>query len=279
MQRSAGFCLCLAVTLLVAGTSCFAAQDSEQIPVETEESAAPMPEFGEAEGASPGLYEEDAEIQDPDLSPLEPEAGEDTAVVDDATPDWQGELDLIADLLIDGKPLEARGKADRLLEVEGLPENVASRARALRDKADAQLDEPPPAEAEPSPAPRPKIEIPPKEESGEESQEATGSVKDRSFKVRVAAIGGGFSQGVTGTLRISETGISFSPQGKSGEKWSIRWQNLAEAKKDTGLWDAPFPLVLIERGGRKRYVARLDQKGSYVNGAPLLSAIAEGRRK
>lgn len=255
MRRSAGFCLWLVVIFLAAGTGCLAAQGSAQIPNETEES-------------SPPVYEEDAEIQDPELPAATPE---------DTAPDWQGELDRITDLLIDGKPLEARGKADRLLEVENLPETVASRARALRDKAEAKLAESPPAEA--VARPRPRIEIPPKESSGEESEKTTTAPKERSFKVRVAAVGSGFSQGVTGFLRISETGISFSPQGKTGENWSIRWQDLAEAKGDTGLWDAPYPLVLIERGGRKRYVARLDRKGSYVTGAPLLSAIVEGRRK
>lgn len=251
MRRSAGVCYWMAVILLAAGTGGLAAQTPEPVPAETEESAAPVPE-------------ETAAAQDPR-----------EATTANASPDWQSELDRITDLLIDGKPLEARGKADHLLQVENLPEDVASRARALREKADAKLAESPPAGAEA----RPKIEIPPKGESGEKSEKTVTAAKEQSFKVRVAAIGKGFSQGVTGLLRISETGISFIPQEKTGENWAIRWQNLAEAKSDKGLWDAPYPLVLIERGGRKRYVARLDQKGSYLPGAPLLSAIAEGRRK
>lgn len=265
MRRSAGFCFWLVVILLAIGTGCLAVQDPEPIPVEPEESAAPVPE-------------EDTEAQDPELAPVEPDAGDDTATTADTAPDWQSELDQISDLLIDGKPLEARGKADHLLQVENLPEDVASRGRALREKADEKLAGSPLAGSEPRPEPRPKIEIPAKEESSEKSEKTATAAKEQSFKVRVAAIGSGFSQGVTGLLRISDTGISFSPQGKGGEKWTIRWQNLAEAKSDTGLWDAPYPLVLIERGGRKRYVARLDQKGSYVTGTPLLSAIAEGRR-
>jgi hypothetical protein len=266
MRRSPGFCFWLVMILLAAGTGCLAAQDPEPIPAEAKE-------------AAPGA-EDAAAAQAPEPAPVEPDAGGDTAATADAAPDWQGELDRITDLLIDGKPLEAKGKADQLLQVQNLPDDVASRARALREKADAKLAESSVAGSEP----RPKIEIPPKGgkgESGEKSEKTktVTAAKEQSFKVRVAAIGGGFSQGVTGLLRISETGISFSPQGKTGENWAIRWQNLAEAKSDTGLWDAPYPLVLIERGGRKRYVARLDQKGSYLPGAPLLSAIAEGRRK
>lgn len=260
MKRSAGFCFWLVMILPATGTGCLSAQSSEQIRAEAEQPAASIPE-------------EDAAVQDPAPAPVEPDAGDDAATSADASPDWQSELDRITDLLIDGKPLEARGKADQLLQVENLPEDVASRARELREKADAKLAESRPAE------PRPKIEIPPKGESGEKSEKTMAAAKEQSFKVRVAAIGGGFSQGVTGLLRISETGISFTPQGKSGENWAIRWQNLAEAKSDTGLWDVPYPLVLVERGGRKRYVAHLDQKGTYLPGAPLLSAIAEGRRK
>ncbi|HKV12908.1 MAG TPA: hypothetical protein VJ725_32495 [Thermoanaerobaculia bacterium] len=159
--------------------------------------------------------------------------------------------------------------------MEDLPESVASRAKELRDKADEKLAESSPAGSEP----RPKIEITGKAESGKKSEKPEAISKEQSFKIRVAAIGSGFSQGVTGTLRISEAEISFTPQEKSGERWVIRWPNLVEAKSDTGLWDAPHPLVLVERSGRKRYVARLDAKGSYLPGAPLLSAIAEGRRK
>lgn len=257
MRRSAGYWLAI-LLLAAAATDNVAAQDPEYFQVESEEPAEPAPE-------------EDALEQDLEPEPVEPDGGD----VFDEAPDWQSELDLITDLLIDGKPLEARAKADQLLETENLPENVASRARALRDKADARLAELLPTDA----AERPKIEIPAEEKSGEKPEKTVAAAKVQSFKVRVAVIGSGFSQGVTGLLRISEKGLSFVPEGKSREDWAIRWHGLAEAKSDTGLWDAPYPLVLIERGGRKHYVVRLDRKGSYLPGAPLLSAIESGRRR
>ncbi len=216
-----------------------------------------------------------AQTPDPqEASPplVEVDTGGDAA---DAAPDWQSELDLIADLLIDGKPQEAKEKAERLLENDSLPEDVASRARTLRDKADARLAATSPAASKP----KPKIEIPPKSGNGDKAEKPAEAEKELSFRVRVAAIGGGFTRGASGLLRISEQGVSFVPQGKTGEGWTIRWPELAEARNDTGLWDAPYPLVLIERSGRKRYVARLDQEGSYLPGAPLLSAIEKGRRK
>lgn len=264
MRRSPDFCLWFAMTFLAAGTGCLSAQDSEPLPAAAEPPAA-------------SVSQNEATAQAPEPAPVETGSGSgnDAATTADTAPDWQRELDGIADLLIDGKPLEARGKADELLQVENLPESVASRARELRDKADERLAAAPPAGSEP----RPKIEITGKEESGKKSEKPEANSKEHSFKVRVAAIGGGFSQGVTGILRISETGLAFTSQGKGGENWSIRWQNLVEAKNDTGLWDAPYPLVLVERGGRKHYIARLDPKGTYLPGAPLLSAIADGRRK
>jgi hypothetical protein len=206
--------------------------------------------------------------QDPEPVPVEPDAGSYTA---DTATDWQSELDRIADLLIDGKPLEAKQQAEILLAREDLPEHAAARARALRDKAAARTAESPPATNQ-----RPAIVIPPENETTGET--ATGE-KEQVFRVRLAAADGGFSQGVSGQLRVAETGISFVRQGKTREDWTIRWRDLAEAKNDTGLWDVPYPLVLIERGGGRRYVARLDQKGTYLPGAPLLSAIAEERRR
>lgn len=263
MKRSPGFCVWLVMTFLAAGTGCLSAQDSKQPPAAVEEPTAP-------------ISENHASAQEPaEPAPVETEPEQGAAVTEDTSPDWQSELDLITDLLIDGKPLEARAKADHLLQVDDLPESVASRARALRDKADEKLAESSPAGSEL----RPKIEITGTEESGKRPEKTETTSKEQSFKVRVAAIGGGFSQGVTGALRISETGIAFTSQGKGGENWSIRWQNLVEAKNDTGIWDAPYPLVLVERGGRKHYIARLDQKGTYLPGAPLLSAIADERRK
>lgn len=236
------------------------------------------PAEAELTGATESGVEENAEVQDQEqqvpAEPEEPAAPDSVPTTVDASPDWQLELDQITDLLIDGKPQEAKEKAELLLAVENLPEDIAARARTLRDKADAKLAGSRPVVS----TPRPKIEIPAKAEDSEKTKKSETPLKEQSFKVRMAAIGSGFSQGMTGLLLISETGISFVPQGKNREDWAIRWKDLVEARSDTGLWDVPYPLVLIERGGRKRYVARLDQKGNYLPGAPLLSAIAEARR-
>ncbi len=242
-RRSAGFWLLMTMILLAAGTSSLTAQASEQAPVETEETeeaAVPAVEDGAAAQAT----------------------------------DWQHELDLIADLLIDGKSLEAKERAERLLEEEGLPENVSSRTRTLRDRAVAKLAEPPA-----KPEPRPKIEIPAKSPAGEDTgkTETPEAAQEQSFRVRVALIGRGFGEGSTGLLRVSETGLSFLQQGKSKQDWAIRWKDLAEARKDEGLWDAPYPLVLIERGGRKHFIAHVDQKGHYLPGQAVLSAISKSR--
>lgn len=236
----------LSLTLLIflaASTGSFAAagqgQDVQEPPVAAEEQVAPVPE-----------------------SP--PETVPETSVQD-----WQSELDAIADLLIDGKPAEARQRTAKLLETQNLPEAVAARARDLQQKADARLA------AEPAPTvPRKKIEIP--EKPSDSPKPSSGA----SFKVRLARVGSGFEAGTSGVLSVSETGLAFLRQGKPSSEWLIRWGDLAEAREDDGLWDVPYPpLVLIERGGRKHYVAPVDGKGLYQSGSSLLSAISEGRRK
>lgn len=249
MRRSAGFGLVMAITLLMTGTGGLAAQDQEQASVDQEE------------------------IQGAQEIPIDFEHAGFSAAEGAVAQDWQGELDLIADLLIEGKALEAKTRTEDLLAVEKLPEDVANRARTLREKADARLAEPPAASQ-----PTSKIEISPANGNGEKAEPTEKAPPAPSFRVRVAVIGGGFGQGASGLLRVSETGLSFIRQGQSREDWNIRWKDLTEAKSDDGLWDAPYPLVLMERGGGKRYIAHIDQKGRYLPGQPVLSAISKGRR-
>lgn len=234
--------LVMAMTLLAAGPGGLRAQDPEQPPGEPEE--IPI-DFENAGFSAPG---------------------------DSGNQDWQGELDLIADLLIEGKAAEAKSRAEDLLEVKNISEDVAARARTLREKADARLAEPP---AEPEA--RPRIEIPATSAEDKKTASAEKESQPQSFRIRVAVIGGGFGEGTSGLLRVTGTGLSFVRQGQTREDWSIPWKSLAEARSDNGLWDAPYPLVLVERGGRKRYIAHIDPKGRYLPGQSLLSAISKGR--
>ena len=249
MRRSAGFGFVMAMILLMSGTGGFATQDQEQALVQEEE------------------------IQSAPEIPIDFENAGFSAAEGAAVQDWQGELDLIADLLIEGKALEAKARTEDLLAVQNLPEDVATRARTLQEKAEARLAEPPAA-----PQPRPKIEIPPANGGSEETEAAQKAPPPPSFRVREAIVGGGFGGGANGLLRVSAAGLSFTRQGQSREAWTIRWKDLAEARSDDGLWDAPYPLVLMERGGRKRYIAHIDQKGRYLPGQPVLAAISKGRR-
>jgi hypothetical protein len=107
---------------------------------------------------------------------------------------------------------------------------------------------------------------------------ATAAEKlDAVFVVRQAVIGQGFALGVDGKLHVGATGVSFSHEGQSRPEWTIRWRDLAVAAKDEGIWDAPYPLVLRERGGTPRYLVRMDSRGHYLEGGPILAAIARGR--
>lgn len=125
---------------------------------------------------------------------------------------------------------------------------------------------PPPAVASPA---KPKAPVRPKPRPPQVS----------SFKVRAALAGSGFKGGASGTLRVSSSGVSFTRQGESGEAWRIQWSDLAEAKNADGIWDAPHPLVIQERGGRKHYIALVDPQGRYLPGQEVLAAISKGQRK
>jgi hypothetical protein len=144
-------------------------------------------------------------------------------------------------------------------------------AAAPRKPAHEEAKPPAPPVAAKAPEPRKKIEV-----EGKKNEPATQS-SSSSFLVREALIGGGFSQGVTGNLRVSATGLGFTPKGGSREEWAIPWRDLQEASKDTGAWDVSNPLVIVDRKGRKRYIARIDEKGNYLPGDAILSAIRQKR--
>lgn len=138
---------------------------------------------------------------------------------------------------------------------------------------------PPPPATPPAPAStappvaalRPRVEM-----KGSGEKPVPPRVEESSFAVREGLVGGGFHAGVAGSLRIRPAGIAFL-RGER-EEWSIRWENLVEASKDEGYWDSPYPLLLTEKGGKRRYVTRIDERGRYLPGEPLLAAIARGRR-
>ncbi len=176
--------------------------------------------------------------------------------------DWQEEIDAVADAMIDGEPAEAKELAGRLLQEKRLPARMSSRLRGLRAKAEARLA------ASPSP------EAPP------ETEKAAGKPPAAvTFLVRQAQAGVGFNTGVKGRLAISGAGIVFTPQGAGREKWAVSWKDFAEARPEEGLWDAPFPFVIVERGGARHYLARLGEGGQYLAAAPVLSSILEERRR
>lgn len=135
----------------------------------------------------------------------------------------------------------------------------------------AESPAPPAIAKAPEPEPRKKIEI-----EGKKTAPAPQSPSS-IFLVREALVGGGFSQGVTGNLRVSVTGLGFTPKGRSREEWAIPWSDLQEAGKDNGAWDVSSPLVIVDRKGRKRYIARIDEKGNYMSGDAILSAIRQKR--
>lgn len=179
-------------------------------------------------------------------------------------------------MLVSSTPLPAgRGEGD-LLDTEvtaslaDLPD-LQNWFLALRQRPD--LTRPWPSE----PAPAAKAETPPE---SRKKIEIEGKVAaSTSFLVREALVRGGFSQGVTGNLRISPAGLSFTLNGKSREEWAISWRDLKEVSKDAGTWDISHPLVVVDQKGRKRYIARIDGKGNYLPGDAILAAIATARRQ
>jgi hypothetical protein len=84
--------------------------------------------------------------------------------------------------------------------------------------------------------------------------------------------------GGEGLLQLTREGIAFRRKRQAAAEWTLSWADLASASHDDGLWESPFTILLVERGGRKRYLSLIDAQGRYVAGEPLLSAIAAGRK-
>jgi hypothetical protein len=174
---------------------------------------------------------------------------------------WRREVDVIADLLIDGRCKEARDQADQLLARKGLPEEIAARARELRDKADAKLAK----------LAGPKVEV----QGAVKKDPEPPKPQRSSFQVQVGLAGTGFRKGARGQFQIAEERLIFVPRDKGQRGWSIPWPELEKAGKADGLWDVAYPIVILQRGGVKHYVVRIDERGRYLPGEPILAAIRE----
>ncbi|HSS76403.1 MAG TPA: hypothetical protein VLV54_06620 [Thermoanaerobaculia bacterium] len=208
---------------------------------------------------------------------------------DDEVNAWKAEILRITDLLIDGNEWQLRiaeHRADRLLREEGLPPDLAARARELKEKAAAKQASPeapsqPAASSSPVvPAPsvapsRPAVPGPPAAAPGGDA--AIDERPSAAFPARLAIIGKGFGDGAEGQLQLTHEGIAFRHKGKAAE-WTLSWADLASASRDDGLWESPFTILLVDRDGRKRYLSLIDGHGHYVTGEPLLNAIAAGRK-
>ncbi len=181
--------------------------------------------------------------------------------------DWFGALRQRPDLLRSWPSEQTAATAPIQPDLEK-PTPQAPPAAAKTPEHAAKAPEPVVAKA---PEPRKKIEI-----EGKKNAPAPQSPSS-IFLVREALVGGGFRQGVTGNLRVSATGLGFIPKGQSREEWAIPWRDLQEASKDNGAWDISNPLVIVDRKGRKRYIARIDEKGNYLSGDAILAAIRQKR--
>jgi hypothetical protein len=189
------------------------------------------------------------------------ESAEAAPTPDSMPADPQEEVDAIADLLIDGQPREARTAAESLLAEPGLPPRIEARAQQLLTKAEERTA-PPPAAPPPPPSPPPLPPFP-----------------VATFQVRQARIGEGFSVGDAGTLHIEGAGVWFVATASHDPSWTVPWAHVVDLTQDLGIWDAPYPLVLHERGGPPRYLAVIDDRGDFKAPAALLSAFESARRE
>ena len=232
-------------------------------------------------GAPPGeaITVEPEEVA-PGTPPTDAGAGDDEV---DEVNAWKAEILRITDLLIAGNEWQLRvaeHKADRLLREKRLPADLAARARELKEKAAAKLASgeaaSPPAAPIPPVAPVPSVPpspfaAPPGPASGDERP-------GTAFPARLATVGKGFSGGAEGLLQLTREGIAFRHKGQTAAEWTLSWADLASASRDDGLWESPFTILLVDRGGRKRYLSLIDARGHYVTGDPLLNAIATDRK-
>jgi hypothetical protein len=205
------------------------------------------------------------------------ETPQDADTSDDEVNAWKAEILRITDLLIAGNEWQLRvaeHKADRLLREKRLPADLAARARELKEKATAKLASG--EAASPPVAPAPPVAPPPSAVpgGGASSDERPGA----AFPARLATVGKGFGGGAEGLLQLTREGIAFRHKGQAAAEWTLSWADLASASRDDGLWESPFTILLVDRGGRKRYLSLIDARGHYVNGDPLLNAIAADRK-
>jgi hypothetical protein len=201
--------------------------------------------------AEPPLPEEPPE-ESPDLAPVEVPEDELDPPADDS---WQEPAE---------QPWQAPPMDEPLAEPAEDPFAVPA----------AEPEEPAMAPEEPAAAP---AEVPvkaPKPPRKSGTAAPAGKTGGATFRVRLAEAGKGFRAGVAGQLRVTSSGLAFTREGGARADWSISWKDLMAAQKESGLWDAPFVLGLVERDGRRRYIARLDKSGRYLDAAPILAAIA-----
>ena len=194
---------------------------------------------------------------------------------------WIG---LILWILAGGRPVCAEPPVEN---PDWIPAEEAEDEPLLAEPAEEPL-EPPLEEPVPEPAEEPEdmpvelpveapVELPKMPEPPKAKAPAMAKKpaipRGETFRVRLAETGKGFRQGVAGQLRVTSSGLAFTREGSARADWSIAWKDLQAARKEAGLWDAPFVLGLVEHDGRKRFIARLDKDGRYLDGSPILAAI------
>ena len=96
-------------------------------------------------------------------------------------------------------------------------------------------------------------------------QTAVRPAEALTFTVRQAVVGKGFGAGRSGRLTLSEDGIVFTANGTGRPDWTLGWQALGAARRDDGIWEVPFVVVLQAKDGSRRHLARIDERGRYVS--------------
>ena len=129
----------------------------------------------------------------------------------------------------------------------------------------------------------PEAEVPP-ERAATPAEEVAGAAKvtapaheEVQFHVREAVVGGGFSEGPIGQLLIDADAVSFTQHGPSKLAWQIPWRYLVEIRKDSGEWDSPYPVLLVDRRGARHFVSRFSDREGFLPGDPILDAVAKAR--
>lgn len=256
--------------------------------------------FGAACSSASTVAATDSPGSDPvPLAPaVEPEAAPMPSVAADRVEAWRLEIEAIRDLLIEDRYADGRERALRLLAEDDLPDHLAAQAEVLLEIARAKLEEvgenadavaaggsepapdraAVPAAAEPD-APMTAPIASEQAEAAAPARSETAAPWQAEFRVRMGVVGRGFGAGDHGLLRVSEEGLEFTPWKPGGERWSLPWSRLASATEDEWLWDVRHPIVVQERGGRRRYLVRIGNSGDYLPASAILDAIREGRTR